>query len=741
VLTGLLTALAPLIRQDWVILLIVLALAMWAIGSGISLRRATSKIRTHLVRATQRLKISSDPVAFATEYESVSAEFSADRLIGGSWTGFSQSLIVPSSLGRPVTATVDARQWFDLSGLFRSVGSDPRYHAALPGLLVGAGLLFTFLGLAAALTSAREVVAEGVDQARRNAALGDLLGAASVKFITSLAGLGFSITYALYRKHELVRTERIFGTFLGLLEERLPFRSSAFLQAEANLLQEKQYAELQRISNDFFVNLGSTLERSFDNGLQQHIGPLSEAIAKLSGGLTNQNETAMNSMLETFLARLEGTVGDSMKGTADTLEKLGTRLDGLQSGLDEAALKMGRAAEEMAAGMGRGTQSAMAGISEQMNLLVSSLRQAAEEAGRSNRAAGDDLARQMSDTASSLMSAVSLFQSRLEQGAADGVNRLAAPIEALLLQLSTMAEAQRQAGAESTTALAATIARAAGALEATATQVADTLGGGAADASGRLVAATEAMRDDLRGVLDRFGASLSESGAALTSGAKAGGDALLGAALAFGSDLGASADRLRDAGEAAGAALREGGNDARAGMTEATRGLLQATGGLGDRLAALGGAAGGLADQANSLARAAEFAAVPLGASAADLRAASEAARETTSPLREVAELVRGALEGLRQAADAMENSQRGSDLLAKGMVVATDRFEGLDENLALTLRRLNEGLSDFRQQITDFVSDIDKGFSRSVESLSAIASSLDDTAEQLVDAGVKRSA
>jgi ABC-type transporter Mla subunit MlaD len=106
-----------------------------------------------------------------------------------------------------------------------------------------------------------------------------------------------------------------------------------------------------------------------------------------------------------------------------------------------------------------------------------------------------------------------------------------------------------------------------------------------------------------------------------------------------------------------------------------------------------------------------------------------------------VAELVRGALEGLRQAADAMENSQRGSDLLAKGMVVATDRFEGLDENLALTLRRLNEGLSDFRQQITDFVSDIDKGFSRSVESLSAIASSLDDTAEQLVDAGVKRSA
>ena len=156
---------------------------------------------------------------------------------------------------------------------FVPLGSDPRYHAALPGLLVGAGLLFTFLGLAAALASAGEVVAEGVDQARRNAALRDLLGAASVKFITSLAGLCFSIFYALYRKRELALTERAFSTFLRALEERLPFRSSAYLLAEANALQEKQYAEVQRISTDFFVNLASTLERSFDTGLQQHIGP------------------------------------------------------------------------------------------------------------------------------------------------------------------------------------------------------------------------------------------------------------------------------------------------------------------------------------------------------------------------------------------------------------------------------------------------------------------------------------
>ena len=166
-----------------------------------------------------------------------------------------------------------------------------------------------------------------------------------------------------------------------------------------------------------------------------------------------------------------------------------------------------------------------------MSLLVSSLRQAAEEAGHANRAAGDDLARQMSDTASSLMGAVALFQSRLEQGAADGVNRLAAPIEALLLQLSALADTQRQAGTDSTTALSATIARAADALEAAATKVAETLGSGASGCEQRAIP-RRCDRGDARTTCATgwigFGASLSEERCGADSRRRegAGGDVL-----------------------------------------------------------------------------------------------------------------------------------------------------------------------------------------------------------------------
>jgi hypothetical protein len=84
--------------------------------------------------------------------------------------------------------------------LLRSLDVDLRYHAALPNLLVGAGLLFTFLGLAAALSIAGGVVSGTSNE--RNEALRMLLEAASFKFLTSLTGLALSLAYALSRAKE-----------------------------------------------------------------------------------------------------------------------------------------------------------------------------------------------------------------------------------------------------------------------------------------------------------------------------------------------------------------------------------------------------------------------------------------------------------------------------------------------------------------------------------------------------------
>lgn len=727
-----LRALAPLVSTLWFIGAVVVLLILWAVISGICLAAAAGKVKRAFNQATIELNKTEKPIDFAINFEAVAQSIQQIALLAPAWNFYRESLIIPHGAGKPILATSPARPWFDLPSLFRAARSDLRYHAALPGLLVGAGLLFTFLGLTVALSAASGVVAEGVSQSARNEALRELLGAASVKFITSLAGLSLSIGYALWRKGQLKRAETASDEFLGALQHRLPFRTAAALQADSNAITEKQFAQIQQIGSDFFVNLGSTLERSFDSGLQQHIAPLAVAIETLSTGLANQNENAMEAMLKEFLGRLEGAVGESMRGTAETMNHLGARLDGLRGGLDEAAQRMGRAAEEMAVGMGRGAESALGGITEQMAALVHSLRDAAEEAGRNNRAAGDDMARQMADTAAALSRAVTSFQERMEDGAAQGIGRLAGPIEALLRQLDALATGQRQAGAEASEALAATIGRAATALEATAENIAAVLGGGAADASARLIAATEAMRDDLREVLERVATTLADSGTTLRADVAAGGQALLGAAGTLGSEVSATAASLRAAGEAAGRSLREGGSEAGAGMNEAARLLSARSGDLAGQIATLGTAGLSLADRVASLDSATRAATTPLAAGAADLRAAGEAAREAALPLADVARTIGAALDLIRGAVAALAGAQGNAGDLASRLGDATDRFAGLDKAIAGTLTALMEGVGNLENNLTGYVTGIDKNFAGALNNLNAMVSSLQNSVEEL---------
>jgi hypothetical protein len=723
---------APYLAQGWFIGGVALGLLAWAGLSARSLYRGEKRLAGHLQTGKAQLERSPDAAAFTAEYEQVSASLGQDPLLGESWRGFSNSLIVPSVAGRSLASTEDASHWFGLGRLYRKVRIDLRYHAALPGLLVGAGLLFTFLGLAAALSAAGEVVAEGVDQARRNAALRDLLGAASVKFITSLVGLFLSIAYALFRKGCLMRSEGALAGFVEAIQARMPLKTPAMLQADGNAILERQHADLQQIGTDFFVNLGSTLEREFGQGLQQHMGPLAAAIEGLSAKLANQNEEAMQTMLQAFLVRLEGAVGESMRGVATTLETLGGRLDGLQAGLDAAAQRMARAAEEMASGMGRGAEAALGGITEQMSTLVRVMKEAAEEAGRDNRAAGDEMARRMTDAAASMTAAVETMQAGMGKGAADAIAQISGPIADLVTQLQALGDAQRQAGSAAKDEIAAVLARAAGAMQGAADRLKESLERGANDAGDRLVAATEAMRDDLRKVLDGFGQAVGESGAALKDSARVGGDLLQGAASSIKGDLESAAARVREAGEAAGEAIRKGAGEAQLGMTDAARTLSKGSDGLGERLVTLGQASAQLAERAEALDRAVRAATSPLAAGAADLRAAGEAAKDSVAPLREVAQAVRAATDGLLNSAAALSAAQAGADQLAARLTAASERFDGVDKSMAQVFQQLAQNLNGFRAQVNDFVLGMDQGLKRSVEGLGAIVTTLEETLSDL---------
>jgi methyl-accepting chemotaxis protein len=469
-------------------------LVVWAFVSGVSFSRGTSRLIRALGDARSIIEKTGNPTEFARNYEVISPKIAADPVLGSRWREYTESLVLPQESNRQIRATTRAGTWFD-TGLLRvpAIGVDARYHAALPNLLVGAGLLFTFLGLAAALGTAGGIIG-GVDQAGRNNALKVLLDTASFKFITSLIGLLLSIWYALFRKGCLKRIERAIDAFLTVLETRVPLLTPVALQQEANDLLKRQSTQLETFSTDLAVNLGSVFDNAFNERLGEHIAPLTNAMQRLADGMGSRNEDALRAMLDTFVQSLQGGTGDRMQEVAKSLEGLSVRLEGLQSSLGDAAVRMAQAADAMASRMGEGAEAALSRITDQISGLADGLRSIVDQTSAAGTNAGRDMSERIEAAAKmfeqaaraiseSLTAAALGMEARIGEQATQSSARLFTQIEAVVEELRLLAENSRTTGTEAFTTLAERIGVAAATFESTASRVAGELGDAATNTS------------------------------------------------------------------------------------------------------------------------------------------------------------------------------------------------------------------------------------------------------------------
>lgn len=398
------------------------ALVAWTGWSCARALRRTGRLNRQLKQARERICTAADPGAFFHDYESISSDLTQLSIIGPRWREFKETLLIPTQEGRPIQATAPAQRWFDLS-MLSDAKIDQRYHAALPNLLVGAGLLFTFLGLTVALYNASGIVAENASQAERSHALQGLLDAAAFKFITSLAGLLLSISYAIFWRWRCRLVERYTDGFLTDLEYRVPFRTATVAQEEANDLAQRQLETLQTFSNDLAVSIGTSLDQAFDKRLGEHIGPLTQAMERLASGMATQNQDAIQRMLDEFLNRLQGGTGEKMQEIALQFTNLAEGLQELRAGLQNSASQITAAAESMVNRMGQGAEQA-----------VSRLTHAASD----NAARAADLAREVG----SLIEATNALPTHLSQFRA-ALNEVTASLARSAADLRAAGEATR----------------------------------------------------------------------------------------------------------------------------------------------------------------------------------------------------------------------------------------------------------------------------------------------------------
>jgi hypothetical protein len=370
-------------------LVVVGFLVVWAGWSATELYRRTESLISVLARARSAVQ---NP-EFLSNFEAAAKQLAALPLLGAAWSTYYDTLVINADPPtRPIRSTLKPDRVFEL-GLISAAGLNPRYHAAMPGMLVGAGLLFTFLGLAYALGGAGDVVA-GADNLQRQKGLHQLLNAASFKFITSIAGLALSIFYTWFRNYRLRLVEQTLDGLNAALERQMPLATPAFLQHEANQTLQRQSAALEVFGTQLAVSIGEKLDSAFDQRLGEHIGPLTEAIRTLASRTSADNQDAVRQMMQAIIEQLSGGTRDHLAGVADILSSLGTRLEGLQTGLGDASAQMAQSAEAMAARMGEGAETALTRITDQISGLMETLRAVTAQTREAGAEAAQILARQ-----------------------------------------------------------------------------------------------------------------------------------------------------------------------------------------------------------------------------------------------------------------------------------------------------------------------------------------------------------
>jgi hypothetical protein len=293
-----------------------------ALGIWLDFRRRLRPVLRGLDEALGVVEEAVSASALHDRFSSINQRLAANPVIGEAWRAFVQTLVPVPGQDGVLGATRRPREDLNES-ILTSAGVNLRFYTAVPNYLVGLGLLFTFVGLVAALYFASAGVASPSIQDAQ-AALRDLLAAATFKFVTSIAGLGASIVYSSREKTQLYRLGHRMNQLCTALEQRLVPVTPEYLGTVQLTEMRSQSMLLRRLGRHLHVTIPDTVEERLASELLDAIAPMREGFARAA--------ERIGQMDEAMIARLLGVAASpaSIQGGAIDQAALGQMIDELR---------------------------------------------------------------------------------------------------------------------------------------------------------------------------------------------------------------------------------------------------------------------------------------------------------------------------------------------------------------------------------------------------------------------------
>ena len=575
------------------------------------------------------------------------------------------------------------------------------------GLLVGIGLLLTFLGLVAALESATQSISAATAQGGQNAvtmqeALKNLLHAATFKFFTSIFGLLTSLAISWYEKYLRRVLEALFDEFREHIEERIPLITTEQLENDV-LIESRQQTQQLKIFNTEMAEGLMNMSAAVINSLEKAVAPVHQELTQVNAGIgsmdqsigstigevigsnmRNMQEETLKILAEKMSELMNKQAGTEINQMASTLLQLTEALGGMRSALDSGggafAQQLEEAARELRAGITelseaarRMSQGVTNDVSKAQTALVDNLRTVGEEMTRSLT--------QIREAAQSTSSSVTGEGSEAVRMIQEAVERMVTAME----QSADRARAQTEETAEGVNAT-----------------LKNALEG--------LKSISETARDNMREALESTRKEMDAQGQKAASSLTLGAQSALEAFEASFSNLQYQI----------------------AEMAKSIEGMRYAMNSYGGTITDASKESRGVVESMRTAAGVIQSAVDPL-----DLTN-----KEISTNLRELQKSLQTMTDGVRIASAATSSAAETTKTAGEGLKLAwnqyENRFKGVDEGLGRAMEKMVSSLDANVQQISKYVTDVDQYLGSAAN---RIAQAIEDLGEVLEDTRPERPA
>ena len=282
-----------------------------------------------------------------------------NKLFKKAWQEFKESLVIPER--RKVVYKTDEASFFFSEDRLLGQVLNLRFWNSVPALLVGLGILGTFVGLVWGLIPFSGIDFKQTEEIRK--AIEELLSGVSTAFVTSVWGMLVSLLFNGVEKLCIGKVSREIAVLQDVLDEPFTLTTEEEIAERQDYELEQQTAALKSFSTD----LANDIKGAMADGRQELIQELHSATKDFSSAITEQLEPTFNNLntaLEELQRQKEESSTDAIQQLVEEFQK---SLSGSATAQIEALAETVSKASQSLITLPEQLGGMMAGVQEQVN--------------------------------------------------------------------------------------------------------------------------------------------------------------------------------------------------------------------------------------------------------------------------------------------------------------------------------------------------------------------------------------